>query len=634
MRPFAPTLLLMRIGIITMKRKTTPLLFLTASLLLGACTFGGGDSTTSEDQTSSLEPSSSLNEQSSEQSSSSETSSSQSSSEEPSSEQTSVDTGIVSDLTTTIYAGDDLLGESPLIAWEGEEESYSLEVVDSTKDNVNIRIEDNKIIGLLGGTTTEVRLTAASGYTETFNVTVTNHTYSSNYSSLWSSEDFETTEDWFDTSNAINSTSITEISNLSSDFANGMDISSVMALYENGARYFNDKGQEQSLFYLLKDAGVNWVRLRLWNDPSETYNGTTYNYGGGDCSLDKVIWMAHEAKMAGLKILLDFHYSDFWTHPGQQVVPKAWMNLSSVEEVSNAIKEYTKETLIAMYEADAMPSMVQLGNEISSGMLMKTPKAINTEATTTAQGDNPLYISSTSDFAYQGVSGGNMTTYLSSASSGVDEAIAEIGTSNLNEAIGETDIKKAIHFTSTMNYSTYPNRFNESTTLSRFRSFYNNLASVDYDVIALSAYPFYDFRTDFSAFTNGLNTMASYFPDKEIMIAETSSPFTNDGWNDFTSNSVWYSDSDQASLSFSMDILGQATVIHDMTEAVSNLTNGIGVFYWESAWLPIGEAGSNTPYVGWADEGSKVSWANQALFSFGGKALGSLKVYELMNPKA
>lgn len=538
----------------------------------------------------------------------------------------------VANLTTTVYGGENQEGVTPEVTFQGNEEEYELSVVDSSLDNVNIRIENNRIIGLKGGTTNEVKLTTNITNIETiFTVTVQNRSYSSNYTSLWTSDDFEETEDWFDTKNSINSSNIQPINNLSSDFANGVDISSVKALYENGARYYDYDGNEQSLFYLLKDAGVNWVRIRLWNRPSETYvNGSdtiTYDYGGGSCDLDRVTWMCHEAHLAGLKILLDFHYSDFWTHPGQQVMPKDWSNLTSVNDVSGAVRNYTKETLIHLYNNGALPSVVQLGNEISSGMLMLKASSYDTSSTAVAQGKNPKYISNTiSAGTVAGNKGtnSNLVTYLSAASAGVDDAITSIGANNINKEIGTSDIKKMVHWTSTLSTTTYPNRFNN---LSTAINFYNNLNNVDYDVIGLSAYPFYDFQTDFSALSDGLNALETRFSNKEIMIAETSSPFTSNGWNDFTANSVTTTCSE-----YEVSVVGQAKIIRDITNAVASIENGTGVFYWEPAWLPIGEEGTTSAYVGWADEGSKVSWANQGLFSFGGKALGSLKVYDLMNP--
>ena len=544
----------------------------------------------------------------------------------------------VSDMNTTVYGGEDQEGETPTVTFsDGVEEEYSLAVASSDEayDNVNIRIEGNKIVGLKGGTTTDVVLTTVnSKKSVTFSVRVSNSTYDDNTGTAW-----ETSENWFDNDDsAVTSSTIGQIKGMSSDFANGVDISSCKALYENGANYFNEDGDEQSLFYILKDAGVNWVRLRLWNDPSESYDGTLYDYGGGSCDIERVTWMAHEAHMAGLKVLLDFHYSDFWAHPSQQVMPKAWSGYSSVGQIAGALQTYTKETLIALYNNDALPSMVQLGNELvsSSGMLSKVNATYNTSATCTAQGGNPLYIQNAKTSSYAGTDD-NLVTYLKAASQGVDDAIASIGVDNVKAEIGAEDIKKMVHFTSTQDYEKYRDRFSTISASNYAGNFFNNIKDVAYDVAGFSAYPFYDFRDNYSAFKTGLTNLKklSSLSGKEIMVAETSYVFTAAAWNDYTSDAVY---AGSGGLLYGTGILksypatiqGQAEMIHDMSADLVEV-GGTGMFYWEPAWLPIGDS-STGAYVGWGDAGSKVTWANQALFSYGGKATGSLKVYNLMNP--
>ena len=233
----------------------------------------------------------------------------------------------------------------------------------------NIRIDNidgnQYITALKAGTVTTVTLTADSDPNVNceFTVTVPSSTYiaTSTRDGKWASG-----EGWF------NSPSVGEITGMGSDFFTGMDISSAKALYQNGSKFYNASGVEESLFYILKNAGVNWIRLKLWVDP---YTSKGTSYGGGESDLNNTLWMAYEAKAAGLNLLLDLHYSDYWTHPSQQVLPKAWSDASSVAALSAYIKSYTKNTLNTFNNNGCLPDMVQLGNEISSGSFLSTPGA-------------------------------------------------------------------------------------------------------------------------------------------------------------------------------------------------------------------------------------------------------------------
>lgn len=147
-------------------------------------------------------------------------------------------------------------------------------------------------------------------------------------------------------------------------FIKGMDISTLLEEEACGAKYY-DNGVEQDLFAILKAYGTNSVRLRLWNDPYAP-DGTPYGAGTND--LNKVIVLAGRAKKYQIGYLLDLHYSDFWADPGKQTTPKAWQGMNE-DELEAAVYRYTKEVMQTLKDKDLLPEMVQVGNELTNGLL-------------------------------------------------------------------------------------------------------------------------------------------------------------------------------------------------------------------------------------------------------------------------
>ena len=459
----------------------------------------------------------------------------------------------------------------------------------------NIRIEDNKVIALKGNSVTKVDVTSSKGRKTNFKVTINNREYVSTH------KEAEENEGWF------NSVNIDPVTNMKEGFANGMDISSAKQLYDNGQKFYNSNGDEQSLFYILKDAGVNWIRLRLWNKPYDEYveNGETkiYQYGGGNCDINNVSWMAHEAKAAGLKVLLDFHYSDFWADPSNQIVPKDWVDIDTVSGMANAISDYTTESLKTLKDNYALPDMVTIGNETYGGMLMHNPGDVTKtgrsnlapkysyDKTNRTNGTEAKY-----DFTGSKSSNTTLRTYIKA---GVD-AVKKF----------DSSILTSIHFVK--GFSDY------NTSIKFFQTF----DDLDIDVFGLSGYSYWHYSNP-SVLNNGLSQIASAFPNKSVAIFETSYGFTyeSDNWalNTFSASS----DTCKPVSGYECSIQGQAKMLRDTVAAVTSISNCFGVFYWEGAWTP-------TKKSGWADYTSKVSWANQGFFSYNGKSLGSLEVYNKM----
>lgn len=152
---------------------------------------------------------------------------------------------------------------------------------------------------------------------------------------------------------------VTPIEGLAEGFIVGADVSSVLSLEASGVAFKDARGQETDLFALLASGGWNLIRVRLWVEPmDENGNG----YGGGGGTLANAVEIARRAKAAGLPLLLDFHYSDFWADPGKQMAPKAWAGMK-VADKADALYAYTKASLQAVRETGATVAMVQVGNE-------------------------------------------------------------------------------------------------------------------------------------------------------------------------------------------------------------------------------------------------------------------------------
>src|SRR5574344_1146040 len=170
---------------------------------------------------------------------------------------------------------------------------------------------------------------------------------------------------------------------LSSDFMRGMDCSTIYAIEQAGAKYYDEDNTEKDPLAIMKEHGVNWVRLRIWNNPDET---DANSQGWNDLAKTKAI--AVRAKALGMKVLLDFHYSDTWADPNSQAMPSAWASLTSVSDVAQAVYDYTYSTLLAMKAAGCAPDMVQIGNEIDTGLFTSGCASKDVQGDVAAHADN------------------------------------------------------------------------------------------------------------------------------------------------------------------------------------------------------------------------------------------------------
>ena len=145
-------------------------------------------------------------------------------------------------------------------------------------------------------------------------------------------------------------------------FFKGMDISSLPEFLDYHGQVYDMDGTPCEVFDLLSRYGVNSIRLRIWNDPSQ------YPESGGYCDLDHTLAMAKQIRDHHMHFVLDYHYSDYWADPGQQRKPKAWENLSFPDLVQ-AVYDFTYQSLETLKQENCLPDVVQVGNEIRSGML-------------------------------------------------------------------------------------------------------------------------------------------------------------------------------------------------------------------------------------------------------------------------
>ena len=146
----------------------------------------------------------------------------------------------------------------------------------------------------------------------------------------------------------------------------GADISSVTEMESKGYKFYNKAGQERDLFALMKEIGFDAVRLRVWVSPTGGWNGR-----------DDVVAKAKRAQAQGLKVMVDFHYSDYWADPGKQNVPVAWSGTTATA-MATAVKDHTRDVLQALKVAGVDVPWVQVGNEVTSGMLWDSGKVSGT----------------------------------------------------------------------------------------------------------------------------------------------------------------------------------------------------------------------------------------------------------------
>lgn len=470
----------------------------------------------------------------------------------------------------------------------------------SVKSGDAVRIADGKATGLKSGKSTaaEARLTVGEKtYICEFSVNCTGSEYVGIYDDTA----------WFDDITVEPVAALAD----KSDFALGTDISMVQQVLDMGGKYYGADGTEQSVYAVMKDNGINTVRLRLWVDPyyyeyDDNGNVTLKSaYGGGICDLPTVAKMAADAYAAGLDIMVCAHYSDYWS-TGAETIPKPWYQMlvdgevTTAEQMAQVIKEYTYDAMTTIMDAGAKIKYWQLGNEnASSGILLKAPG----EITKGARGAGDAYLKGdnlSGDYAFARGTGNTFYAYLNAMIDGVKEA--------------DESTQTVLHALN-------------SNSAARFRTVAN--AGVDFDIMGISSYIQYNHGTPESLLASKFNGMGTDSADdvlsgKGLMIVETSYAYTTDT-HPYASNTFVEGNAVSA---YPVSVQGQADNLRDTINAMANMPNGRGVITWEGAWLPVKGAG-------WSDiVTSNSSWSNQSFFSYDGKALPSLSVFKNVWPSA
>ncbi len=148
-------------------------------------------------------------------------------------------------------------------------------------------------------------------------------------------------------------------------FIKGMDISSLPELERLGAVFYDKDGDERDLISVLREYGANAIRIRLWNNP---YSSEGEPYGAGTNDLDTAMELAKRVQEQGMELLLNLHYSDFWADSGRQIKPKAWADFTG-KRLESAVYDYTVAVLREFQREGVFPDMIQVGNELSNGLL-------------------------------------------------------------------------------------------------------------------------------------------------------------------------------------------------------------------------------------------------------------------------
>ena len=368
-------------------------------------------------------------------------------------------------------------------------------------------------------------------------------------------------------------------------FIMGMDASSVIAEEASGVKYYDFEGNETDVFKVLSDSGVNYIRVRIWNDP---FDDNGHGYGGGNNDLATAIKIGKRATQYNMSLLVDFHYSDFWADPSKQMSPKAWSEMGTSERVT-ALYDFTKASLQALKDENIVVGMVQVGNETNSGNIA-------------------------------GSVGFNNFVKLANAGS---KAVREVFPNAL----------VALHFANPEKWANY-------------LDWASRIRNVDYDVFGSSYYPYWHGTLD--NLSKVLSTIAATY-DKRVMVLETSYCYTSentDFWNNTIGETSGY---DVKNYPFTMhgQINSVVDVIDTIANHTVNGIGvcywegtwiSVGTNSWEennALWEEHGSGWASSYSVDYdpKDAGQYYGGCaveNQAFFDETGHPLESLKVFNLV----
>ena len=329
----------------------------------------------------------------------------------------------------------------------------------------------------------------------------------------------------------------------------GGDVSLLPSYEQQGTVYKDFEGRQVRLLPFLKQQGWNAIRVRLFVDPDNAPEG---HKGEGVCQdLNYVIRLSRQIKKAGLQLMLDFHYSDTWADPGKQFTPKRWENCSR-EAMTDSVYAYTKASLLALKRAGISPELIQVGNEITNGLLWPTGK-----------------LDPTRDDNWDTV-----TDFLKAGSKACREVCPKAQIIIHTEKAGDWDVTK---------------------------SYYQHLRryDVDYDIIGLSYYPMW--HGTIPNLGENLKRLNWLFPDKPVMIVETAAYYSHerDHW----------AKPDQYSEFYPISVEGQTQFTRELVTELNRHHNVTGLFWW----FPEENGFGNDVTKGWLNRGLFDNRSGQAL---------------------
>jgi arabinogalactan endo-1,4-beta-galactosidase len=332
----------------------------------------------------------------------------------------------------------------------------------------------------------------------------------------------------------------------------GADVSSLARAEQLGARYYDENGVQGDALQILQEHGVNAIRLRVWVNPADGRN-----------SAGEVAAFAQKVRARGLQLLIDLHYSDTWADPEHQLKPAAWAG-HNFSRLQADVYEHTRDVLNHLNAVDALPEMVQIGNEINPGLLLPDGSSANWD---------------------------NLSALLKQGYAAVKDCSATI--------------QVMLHIANAGDTSFVRNWFNEASS-----------HGVCWDVTGLSYYSYW--HGSLPAMTGTVKQMIAQYA-KPVVIVETAYPFTLLE-NDQEQNSIHLEN--QLTPGYPATPQGQAGNLRDVLQA-ARLGGALGFFYWEPTWTAVKGNGWDP-----TNPASGCQWENQALFDFAGKALPAMQEFK------
>jgi len=343
----------------------------------------------------------------------------------------------------------------------------------------------------------------------------------------------------------------------------GADVSSLIKSEDYGGEYFDGADanvchrRDRSALEILQDHGMDSIRVRVWVNPADGYHDRA-----------EVAEMARRSDARGLAMLIDLHYSDTWADPGHQSKPAAWASYTTAQ-LTSAVYAHTYAVCNSAKVRGHGPAMIQLGNELNSGMLWPNGHTW----------DPPNW--------------DNLAGFLKAGYAAVKAC--------------SPSTKVVLHLAN-------------GGDNGAFRWWFDNITSrgVQFDVIAASYYGYW--HGSLGDLQQNLNDVSARY-GKDVLVAETAYPFTladADGWPNIIGLP------EQLVAGYPATPAGQAANFRDVLSIVRAVPNGrgLGAFYWDATWIAVDGNGWDP-----TDPSSGDAWENQALFDFTGSALPAMDEY-------